>query len=173
MRTMIKKHIYGVTLTGVLLAVAVVMSALFMVYRSELSNLKERRLSEIEIRDIGDITYSIEQEEILDDGNYVIGGWLVENGRTYEAYNYGMDATANIAYSNTTICFIDGDNIYELPTKLVQRDDVTELINDSINHKNSGFVAMFNTEKYNYSADMALGAITKDPNGEERLYIIR
>ena len=56
---------------------------------------------------------------------------------------------------------------------MTQRDDVTEIINDNINHKNSGFVSCCNSGKLALENDMILGAITTDPYGKERLYILR
>ncbi len=168
-----KKRTYEIFLMCTLLALIGVMVILMSIFNSEISEIKVRNLEDYEMGDADDISFCIDQQMVNDENKYVVSGWLVENGKTYEAYNYGMDLTANIAYNNTKVCLIQDDSVLVLPTKMVQRDDVTDIIQDNFSHKNSGFVSCVDSEKLNMEADATLGAITTDPYGKETLYILR
>lgn len=119
-----------------------------------------------------DIEYEIESCDKTNDGGLLVTGWFIEKGVTYSFNNYGLDWYGESVYDDFYLCIIDADNVYIFPTKLFEREDITEKIDDGIVYGKCGFKA-FIAEKYvDLYEEADIGVIVNDPYGGEKIYEI-
>jgi uncharacterized protein (UPF0128 family) len=70
------------------------------------------------------------------------------------------------------IGFTDGKTVYILPTKLENRDDIDQYINDGIDYQFCGFQSRLPKEKSGRIKKGALVLIWKNPDGSQELYYL-
>lgn len=163
----IYKWVFG--FTGLAL---VTVSLLLFVFIRQDSHIKERNLSEVTVGDISQVTYSIDSENVNEKGDYIIKGWAVQRGVTYDYYNYGIDDNNSGVYNYMNLCYIKDNKLYVLPTKLEARKDVSEVLNDGIDYRYSGFNARVCEDDMYLTKGYQKAFLFKSPDDEEIVYII-
>lgn len=129
-------------------------------------------MSSQEQKSIADIDYDIENCEKTKDGGLLVAGWFIEKGITYPFENHGLEWYGESVYNNYNLCILDGEKVYIFPTKLFEREDVTEEINDGIDYGKCGFktyIAAGYADKYEKAN---IGILVKNPYGGEKIYAI-
>lgn len=162
---------YRLVMVFVFLAL-VFISVLMILYYREGREIKSERLNSFTVGDNKDIRYKIDYQGQNQDGTYSVIGWCVKPGKVYSYYNYGNDATRASVYNNMRIGFTDGQMVYILPTKLENRDDVDQSINDGTDYQFCGFRSMIPKDQVGRIEEGSLVLIWKNPGGSEELYYI-
>lgn len=157
-------------LVGFLILSFAASACLLVLFAREDKNVKTAAVSSFTQGKPSDIQYKVESRQYDGNGAYVISGWAVKPGVTYSFYNYGNDAERSCVYNNMHVGFVDGETVYILPTKLSQRDDVNQLINDGIDYSYCGFTAQLPKNKTGKIENGSLVLIWKNPDGSQELY---
>lgn len=145
---------------------------LFLIYHHENTTISLYDKDSFPNSAIENVQYSIESVSTDQKGNCTITGWFIQPGVTYSFYNYGNDATRSGVYNYLNVCFVDGEYIYVLPTKLEERADVNDSIGDGINYRYAGFHA-YVPSQYSYLLDKrSFGFLSQKPDGAKTLYVL-
>ncbi len=166
-----KKNQYMIVAFFMLISLFAVI-ILFALYAREDDSLSIVSLDSFKEGDPSNLLYDIEAFQYDSDGACLVNGWAIKPGVTYHFYNYGNDAERNTVYNNMRIGFTDGESVYIMPTKLEQRTDVNELINDGIDYAYCGFrsrLPVRYTESVEYNIVVL---IWQNPDGTQELYYL-
>lgn len=171
--TMFRKNIRWSSSLSITLAAMGVAALLFCFYREENQHIRIRSRSEFQIGNEGEIEYNIEDENFgsAEDGR--IHGWFVRKGQTYDYFNAGMMEAGSGVYNNNHLCYVKDNVVYELPTKLEYREDISDMLDDGVNYAYCGFYARIYGITQAELEDAQLGMIAETPDGEEILYFLR
>lgn len=150
----------------------VLISVIMILYDQESRKIKCESLNSFTAGDTKDIRYNIDYQGQNQDGTYSVIGWCIKPGKVYSYYNYGNDATRAGVYNNMRIGFTDGQTVYILPTKLENRDDVDQSINDGTDYQYCGFRSMIPNVQVGRIEKGSLVLIWKNPDGSEELYYL-
>ena len=157
----------------IFMAIALVCAvALLGLFHREDNRIEEKKLNSFSIGERKEIEYNIDYQGVSSDGSYLVKGWCVKPGVEYSFYNYGNDAYRKSVYNNMHIGFTDGETVYILPTKLENRDDIDQYINDGIDYQFCGFQSRLPKEKSGRIKKGALVLIWKNPDGSQELYYL-
>lgn len=148
-----------------------IVGALLLVYNHENNKVHHYYRSEFEEKSIAEARCDIEAISEDEEGDCYIKGWFVLPGITYDFYNYGNDNHSSSAYNYVNVCVVDKNDIYVLPTKLEERQDVNELIGDGVDYKYSGFQAKVSSELSNLVENKSIAFLVKDPDDKKTLYV--
>ena len=69
------------------------------------------------------------------------------------------------------LCLLNEGKVYVLPTKLEDRPDVTDVMDDGIDYRDCGFQSFVPPACSETMENGKIGFLTRDPDGNETLYI--
>ena len=150
----------------------VAVSLLLFVFIRQDSHIKEKSLSDVTVGEVSQISYSIDSENVNEKGDYIIKGWAVQKGITYDYYKHSIDEYNSGVYNYMNLCYVKDNKLYILPTKLETRPDVTECLNDGIDYRYSGFSARVCEEDVYLTEGYQKAFLFKNPDAKEIVYII-
>lgn len=149
-----------------------ILCVLLVTYYIEQRLCSKCEISSFLIGDINDVSYCIEGYGTNDDGDLLINGWFLKEGISYDYYNYGNDNHSQSVYNNMHIAFVNDEEVYLVPTKLIKREDVNLIIDDGIDYKYSGFTSkLSSTDKY-IADEGKLVMVWEDINGIKEIYYL-
>ena len=94
----------------------VLISLSMFFYQRQSIKVKKYDYSQYIIDSNIDFEYSVENS--ISDENSYVNGWCIERNKTYTFYNYGWGREGSSVYNNIHLGCINGDNVYEFPTRL-------------------------------------------------------
>ena len=157
---------------GVMALAFIAIVVLFIIFIREDSVVKRIRLDSFMVGDTTSIKYSVETRQYNNDGSYSINGWAIKPGITYHFYNYGNDAERDRVYNNMHVGFTDGKYVYILPTKLQQRTDVSQNMNDGIDYAYCGFRSRLPKKLAETIEGKTIVLIWRNPDKTQELYYL-
>ncbi len=166
-------RVYIVTLMGALLASLVVAVLFLLVYKTENTNVRKYSLSNFVIGNNEEITYNIEPEIVVAGNTQMISGWVTENNKYYEYFNYGIDLTRISAYNNVRLALIKDESVFVLPTRVEKDDELRDILNDNVNREWSKFISLLPETYSKTYKEYGMGFVIMDYEGKETLYIIK
>ena len=154
--------------------VSLLVSVLFLLaYRDENWRARRHPLSGYELGENTEITYHIEPQLSTEKNAQVISGWVTENNKFYEYFNYGIDLTRTSAYNHVQFALIHDDTVIVLPTRVEKDDNLKDILNDGINREWSKFISILPNEYSDDYEKCGMGFVVNDYDGKEILYIIK
>ena len=101
----------------------------------------------------------------------VVYGWAINKGVTYKYTNYAI-GTFRAVYNNNLVVLVDRqNNVYSIPTKAIDRIDVSRKMNDAIDYRNCGFIARVNISSFKSGQKYRVGVILT-PLHQKQGYLI-
>lgn len=168
----LKEHKKEISILLVTFLAMGVVTLLFCLYRRENRSVHIRSRSEFQLGDESEIEYDIEDEDFSSVEDSRIHGWFIRKGHTYDYFNAGMMEAGSGVYNNNHLCYVKDNTVYELPTKLEYRGDISDKINDGIDYAYCGFYARISGISPDEFENVQLGMVVKTTDGEEILYIL-
>lgn len=160
-------------LVVIIMSLALVFAlTIFELFYQENRRIEEKNLSSFTMGNKKDIEYKIEYKGLNNKGSYFIKGWCIKPGIEYSYYNYGNDAHKKSVYNNMHLGYLKKNTVYIIPTKLENRDDVDQYINDGIDYRFCGFQSIIPKEKLGKIEKGELVLIWKNPDGTQELYYL-
>lgn len=159
-----KRFVLLITLLGL-----IIVYAGYTLYWRENGTISVAAITDYQRISPDQIEYAIEGAQYQADGSYLIQGWCVQPGITYPFYNYGEDNYANGVYNNIHVGYLSEDQVHIVPTRLEQREDVNQIMDDGIDYKYCGFQARIPEDNVEECRDSTLVFLIQNPDGTEQL----
>lgn len=145
--------------------------SLFLFVNIENNRVIKRNISEYQTEYTADTVYEIKNIESDTKGNVYIDGIFAVKGLSYDFFNYANDNHDKGVYAYYHFCLIDENEVYVMPTKLSEDNEINEMLNDGNNYRYSVFDAKVPKKYAEALNSFKRGIVSRSPDGKESIYI--